>query len=55
MYKRQAWEREDYIEEEDEFMKHFDEEGNFIEDFPEDNDDVKITYHYKKQSKNDVD
>lgn len=30
------WEKPDYNEEEDEFMKHFDENGNFIEKLPED-------------------
>ncbi len=29
--KKYEWEREDYNEEEDEFLKHFDENGNFIE------------------------
>ena len=29
--KKYVWEREDYNEEEDEFLKHFDENGNFIE------------------------
>jgi len=45
-----AWEAEDYREEEDEFLRHFDEDGNFIEDRVEegDKDSVKITYHYKK-------
>jgi membrane associated rhomboid family serine protease len=42
------WEREDYREEEDEFMKHFDNEGNFIEKLPEDDNLTKITYHYHK-------
>ncbi|WP_372973682.1 rhomboid family intramembrane serine protease [Muriicola sp.] len=44
-----AWEREDYNEEEDEFLKHFDEEGNFIENISEDEDSqVRITYTYRK-------
>jgi len=29
--KKYAWEAEDYREEEDEFLRHFDEQGNFIE------------------------
>ena len=30
-----AWEADDYREEDDAFMRHFDEEGNFIEQLPE--------------------
>lgn len=29
--KKYEWEKEDYNEEDDEFLKHFDEDGNFIE------------------------
>jgi len=47
------WEREDYREEEDEFMKHFDNEGNFIEKLPDDDNLTKITYHYHK-NKEDI-
>ncbi len=44
-----AWEQEDYNEEEDEFLRHFDEEGNFIENLPEETEqEVRIRYHYKK-------
>lgn len=47
-----AWEKEDYNEEEDEFLKHFDEDGNFIEKLPdEDEKSIKVTYHYKKGEK----
>lgn len=50
--KKFAWEKEDYNEEEDEFLKHFDEEGNFIEKplsgSTADETAIKITYHYKK-------
>ncbi len=50
--KKFAWEKEDYNEEEDEFLKHFDEEGNFIEkplpDSTVEETAIKITYHYKK-------
>lgn len=52
--KKFAWERADYDEEEDEFLKHFDKDGNFIEtvdELPVDKEEsVKITYHYKKKS-----
>jgi len=55
--KKFAWEHDDYNEEEDEFLKHFDENGNFIEtreepslEDIEDRDSVKITYRYKENS-----
>ena len=49
--KKYAWEKEGYKEEEDEFLKHFDEDGNFIENKPEESEDsgLKITYHYRKK------
>ncbi|MBO0590434.1 rhomboid family intramembrane serine protease [Cellulophaga sp. E16_2] len=52
--KKYDWEREDYNEEEDEFLQHFDENGNFVERTPEpevelkDQPEVIIQYHYKK-------
>lgn len=50
------WEKPDYNEESDEFMKHFDENGNFIEKLPEqdsedvppENDKTVYRYHYRK-------
>ena len=33
--KKYEWEREDYNEEDDPFLRHFDEDGNFIEELPE--------------------
>lgn len=55
--KKYAWEDEGYSGEEDEFMKHFDEQGNFIEK-PEgkmssDETSLQIKYHYKKARKDD--
>ncbi len=55
--KRYAWEQPDYNPEDDEFMKHFDEDGNFIETMPEERDEVdppkskriRIVYTYKKE------
>jgi membrane associated rhomboid family serine protease len=35
-----AWEAEDYKEEEDAFMRHFDADGNFIEQLPEEQIDA---------------
>ena len=47
------WEKEDYNEEEDEFLRHFDEDGNFIENKPDDSANehqpLRITYHYKEE------
>ena len=41
------WERETYKEEDDPFMKHFDEDGNFIEN-PE-GEETEYIYHFKKR------
>ena len=53
-----SWESPDYNPEEDEFLKHFDENGNFIETLPEDEDpeeiinqEIKINYEYKENKK----
>lgn len=58
--KKYAWEQEDFNEEEDPFLKHFDAEGNFIEapqataeDQEIEDDDFKIQYHYKRSIKKD--
>lgn len=46
------WQQPDFDEEEDEFMKHFDENGNFIEKLPDVTDEneniTQINYIYKK-------
>jgi hypothetical protein len=51
--KKYAWEHEDYNEEEDKFLQHFDENGNFIEqkedEISTDLESLKITYHYKNK------
>ena len=45
------WEREDYKEEDDPFLQHFDEEGNFIETVTEEPEEqIEIKYHYKKST-----
>ncbi|WP_452597361.1 rhomboid family intramembrane serine protease [Pontimicrobium sp. MEBiC01747] len=64
--KKYVWEREDYKEEDDEFLKHFDENGNFIEKLePDDNElsennfensetttsSVKVSYNFKENKK----
>jgi membrane associated rhomboid family serine protease len=53
------WEREDYNPEEDEFLRQFDEDGNFIESKPEEkeinNPSIKIRYTLKKDSKRFLD
>ena len=55
--KKYAWEHDDYNEEEDPFLKHFDKDGNFIETIIE-TDEVeekvespKINYHFQKDKK----
>jgi len=54
--KKYDWEREDYDEEADEFLRQFDEDGNFIETGHEEiqKESLKITYHIKKESKNET-
>jgi hypothetical protein len=49
--KKYSWEKDDYNEEEDPFLRHFDKDGNFIETKPEGSEDpaVRIQYHYKKE------
>jgi membrane associated rhomboid family serine protease len=50
--KKYHWEQEGYVEEDDEFLKHFDENGNFIENSTlEDNPEqtvTKINYIFKE-------
>ena len=47
--KKYAWEKEDYQEEDDPFMRQFDKDGNFIERKEEDaTDSTSFLYHYKK-------
>lgn len=58
--KKYVWEQEDYNPEDDAFMKHFDEDGNFIETLPEETEPltnaptrrrrIKIVYTFKKDS-----
>jgi membrane associated rhomboid family serine protease len=50
--KKYEWEREDFNEEEDEFLQHFDEKGNFIERKPDPiaEEEYNITYHYKPEN-----
>jgi membrane associated rhomboid family serine protease len=55
--KKYAWEDEEFAEENDPFLKHFDEEGNFIEN-PDDNktpggDQPTVKYHYKTRDEGD--
>ena len=53
--KKYVWEQENYNEEEDEFLKHFDENGNFIEHKEPDpetsgeEETPTIKYTYKKE------
>ncbi len=54
--KKYIWEEEDYNEDDDPFLKHFDEKGNFIENIESTSDnkegeDLNIKYHFKKNGK----
>ena len=52
--KKYAWEEPHFNEEDDPFLKHFDKDGNFIEQRPEEDDGAvenappKINYIYKE-------
>lgn len=53
------WEKPDYNEDEDAFMKHFDENGNFIEKIPDEGskdeagseDKIIYKYFYRRDQK----
>ncbi|MAX04732.1 MAG: rhomboid family intramembrane serine protease [Dehalococcoidia bacterium] len=49
------WQRPEYNPDEDEFLKHFDEHGNFIEKLPEDtiNNDIEVIYTFKEEKNKD--
>ena len=53
--KKYVWEHENYNEENDPFLKHFDEDGNFIETVePEiEEKQLNISYTYKKNPEKD--
>jgi hypothetical protein len=61
--KNYEWQREDYNEDDDPFLKHFDEYGNFIEHLPEENEGTDkpmetkpryiIRYHIRRKKKED--
>lgn len=46
--KKYVWEQENYNEEDDPFLKHFDEDGNFIESLEPNDNQSSVTYIYKK-------
>lgn len=48
---RYQWEQADYNEEDDPFMKHFDEDGNFIELEPELENEIEIESEFEKNLK----
>ncbi|MDT0607924.1 rhomboid family intramembrane serine protease [Croceitalea rosinachiae] len=51
--KKYKWEQDDFNEEEDEFLRHFDENGNFIEKTTSsDEEAIKVIYDFKKSKKN---
>ncbi|HNU58429.1 MAG TPA: rhomboid family intramembrane serine protease [Aquaticitalea sp.] len=51
-----VWQQPDFVEEDDPFLRHFDENGNFIEhikpdiELEETEAPLKITYHFKKRN-----
>lgn len=53
--KKYAWEHDDYNEDDDPFLKHFDENGNFIETIEKNEldkeENIKIKYNYRQDSK----
>lgn len=51
--KKYDWEKDDYNENDDPFLKHFDENGNFIETKPpeETQENATINYIYKEKNK----
>lgn len=49
--KKYVWELENYNEDEDPFLKHFDEDGNFIEHIEPEEEQAKINYIYKEEPK----
>lgn len=52
-HKKYVWERDDYNESDDPFLKHFDKDGNFIEHIqPEIEEDPKIHYTFKETKNN---
>ena len=54
--KKYDWEKEDYDEEADAFLRQFDENGNFIELPPEEvvpDEGIQITYHFKENKESD--
>ena len=51
--KKYAWEHDDYNEDDDPFLKHFDKDGNFIEtrgdnEVEEKEEPAKIKYYFKR-------
>jgi len=52
--KKFPWEHPDYNEEADEFLQHFDENGNFVEkvleDIEEGDEPLRVSYHFKKDT-----
>ena len=46
-----VWEQENFNEDDDPFLKHFDENGNFIESLEEEEEPPTIMYTYKEEKK----
>lgn len=50
--KKYVWEQENYNEDDDPFLRHFDKDGNFIEHLEIEEEQSKINYIYKEDDKN---
>ncbi len=48
--KKYDWEKDSYNEDEDPFLKHFDEDGNFIESIEPEEDSIIVRYTYKEEN-----
>ncbi len=57
--KKYPWEKEDFNDEDDVFLQHFDADGNFIEtpkdEVEPESESLKIIYNFKKKSDDSVD
>jgi membrane associated rhomboid family serine protease len=49
--RKYVWEQENFNEDDDPFLKHFDENGNFIEHLEEEEESPTIMYTYKEEKK----
>ncbi|MBU2949498.1 rhomboid family intramembrane serine protease [Tamlana agarivorans] len=53
--KKYVWEQDDFNEEDDPFLKHFDQDGNFIENLELEEEHKPISYNYIYKEEKDTD